>query len=121
MKAPITRAALGIAALVAIAILVNWLVSLTSFGNRGADFTENKIHTLSEGTKAILGELDTPVTIRYYASRNTDYMPEQLKLHIKRVDDLLNEYSNLADGRLRIEDLDLNPIPMPRIPQTSTD
>jgi len=109
MKAPITRAALGIAALVAIAILVNWLVSLTSFGNRGADFTENKIHTLSEGTKAILGELDTPVTIRYYASRNTDYMPEQLKLHIKRVDDLLNEYSNLADGRLRIEDLDPEP------------
>ena len=109
MKAPITRAALGIAALVAIAILVNWLVSLTSFGNRGADFTENKIHTLSEGTKAILGELDTPVTIRYYASRNTDYMPEQLKLHIKRVDDLLKEYSNLADGRLRIEDLDPEP------------
>lgn len=109
MKAPITRAALGIAALVAIAILVNWLVSLTSFGNRGADFTENKIHTLSEGTKAILGELDTPVTIRYYASRNTDYMPEQLKLHIKRVDDLLKEYSNLAGGKLRIEDLDPEP------------
>lgn len=109
MKAPVTRAALGIAALVAIAILVNWLVSLTSFGNRGADFTENKIHTLSEGTKAILGELDTPVTIRYYASRNTDYMPEQLKLHIKRVDDLLKEYSNLAGGKLRIEDLDPEP------------
>ena len=109
MKAPITRAALGIAALVAIAILANWLVSLTSFGNRGADFTENKIHTLSQGTKSILGELDTPVTIRYYASRNTDYMPEQLKLHIKRVDDLLKEYSNLANGKLRIENLDPEP------------
>lgn len=109
MKAPITRAALGIAALVAIAILANWLVSLTSFGNRGADFTQNKIHTLSEGTEAILAELDTPVTIRYYASRNTDYMPEQLKLHIKRVDDLLKEYANLSDGKLRIENLDPEP------------
>lgn len=109
MKAPITRAALGIVALVAIAILANWLISLTSFGNRGADFTENKIHTLSEGTKAILGELDTPVTIRYYASRNTDYMPEQLKLHIKRVDDLLKEYANLSDGKLRVENLDPEP------------
>ncbi len=108
MKA-ITRAALGIAALVAIAILANWLVSLTSFGNRGADFTENKIHTLSDGTEAILGELDTPVTIRYYASRNTDYMPEQLKLHIKRVDDLLKEYANLSGGKLRIENLDPEP------------
>ncbi|MBG7607154.1 MAG: Gldg family protein [Verrucomicrobia bacterium] len=109
MKAPITRAAFGIAALVAIAILANWLVSLTSFGSRGADFTENRIHTLSEGTKSILGELDTPVTIRYYASRNTDYMPEQLKLHIKRVDDLLKEYANLSDGKLRVENLDPEP------------
>ncbi len=109
MKAPITRAALGIAALVAIAILANWLVSLTSFGNRGADFTENKIHTLSDGTESILSELDTTVVIRYYATRSTDYMPEQLKLHIKRVDDLLKEYSNIAGGKIRIENLDPEP------------
>ncbi len=88
---PVTRAAFGVAALVAIAVLANWLVSLTPLGNRGADFTENKVHTLSPGTRAILTELDTPVVIRYYASRNTDYMPEELKLHMRRVDDLLKE------------------------------
>ncbi len=109
MKAPITRAAFGIAALVAIAILANWLVSLTPLGNRGADFTENKVHTLSEGTKSILSELDTPVVVRYYATRGSDYMPEQLKLHIKRVDDLLKEYSNLAGDELRVENLDPEP------------
>ncbi|MFD2257795.1 Gldg family protein [Luteolibacter algae] len=109
MKSPISRAALGIAALVAIAILANWLISLTPLGNRGADFTENKIHTLSDGTKSILGELDTPVVIRYYASRNSDYMPEQVTLHIRRVDDLLKEYSNLSNGKLRIENLDPEP------------
>lgn len=109
MKAPITRAALGIAALIAIAILANWLVSLTPAGNRGADFTENKIHTLSDGTEAILEELDTPVVIRYYASRNSDYMPEQLKVHMRRIDDLLKEYSNLSDGMLRVENLDPQP------------
>ncbi len=109
MKAPITRAAFGIAALVAIAILANWLVALTPLGNRGADFTENKVHTLSEGTKSILSELDTPVVVRYYATRSSDYMPEQLKLHVKRVDDLLNEYSNLAGDELRVENLDPEP------------
>jgi len=61
---PVTRAAFGVAALVAIAVLANWLVALTPFGNRGADFTEKQIHTLSDGTRAILGELDTPVVIR---------------------------------------------------------
>jgi ABC-type uncharacterized transport system involved in gliding motility auxiliary subunit len=107
---PVTRAAFGIAALIAIAVSANWLVSLTPIGNRGKDFTENKIHTLSEGTRSILGELDTPVVIRYYASRNTDYMPEEMKLHMRRVDDLLKEYVSIAkDGKLRIENLDPEP------------
>ncbi|MES2981204.1 MAG: Gldg family protein [Verrucomicrobiota bacterium] len=109
MKSPITRATFGIIALVAIAILANWFVSLTPYGNRGADFTENKIHTLSDGTKSILGELDTPVVIRYYATRSSDYMPEQLKVHLRRVDDLLKEYANLSNGKLRIENLDPQP------------
>lgn len=106
---PVTRAALGITALIAIAILANWLVALTPLGNRGIDFTENQIHTLSDGTRAILEELDTPVTIRYYASRGTDYMPEDLKLHMRRVDGLLKEYAALSDGRLRVEYLDPEP------------
>jgi len=106
---PVTRSAFGVAALVAVAVLANWLVSLTPAGNRGADFTEKQIHTLSDGTKAILGELDTPVVIRYYASRNTDYMPEEMKLHMRRVDDLLKEYASLSEGKLRIENLDPQP------------
>jgi ABC-type uncharacterized transport system involved in gliding motility auxiliary subunit len=106
---PVARAAFGVAALVTIAIFANWLVSLTPIGNRGIDFTENKIHTLSDGTRAILSELDTPVVIRYYASRNTDYMPEELKIYMRRVDDLLKEYSNIAKGKLRIENLDPQP------------
>lgn len=106
---PVTRAALGVAALVTIAVLANWLVALTPLGNRGVDFTQNKIHTLSSGTRAILTELDTPVVIRYYASRHTDYMPEELKLHMRRVDDLLKEYSDISKGKLRIDNLDPEP------------
>ena len=106
---PVTRAAFGVIALVAIAILANWLVSLTPMGNRGADFTQNKVHTLSDGTRAILGELDTPVVVRYYATRNSDYMPEQVKIHMRRVDDLVKEYVSLSKGRLRVENLDPEP------------
>ena len=106
---PVTRAAFGVAALVAIALLANWLVSLTPLGNRGADFTENKVHTVSAGTRAILTELDTPVVIRYYASRSTDYMPEELKLHMRRVDDLIKEYAAISKGKLHVENLDPQP------------
>ncbi len=106
---PVVRAALGIAALVLIAIFANWLVSLTPIGNHGKDFTENKIHTLSDGTRSILAELDSPVTIHYYATRNATYMPEEVKLHMRRVDDLLKEYANLSKGKLRVEMLDPQP------------
>jgi len=106
---PVTRASFGIAALAAIAILANWLVSLTPIGNRGIDFTENQIHTLSDGTKSILKELGAPTVIRYYATRNTDYMPEDMKLHMRRVDDLLKEYSSISGGKLRVDNLDPEP------------
>jgi ABC-type uncharacterized transport system involved in gliding motility auxiliary subunit len=106
---PVTRAAFGVAALVTVALLANWLISLTPLGNRGADFTETKVHTLSDGTRSILSELDTPIAIRYYASRSTDYMPQELKLHMRRVDDLLKEYASLSKGKLRIENLDPQP------------
>lgn len=106
---PVVRAAFGIAALAAIVVLANWLIALLPFGNRGHDFTENKVHTLSDGTRAILKGLDTPVVIRYYASRNSNYMPEQVKLHMRRVDDMLREYANLAGANLRVDFLDPEP------------
>ena len=106
---PVTRAILGIAALSSIAILGNILVSSLGIGHRGVDFTENKVHTLSDGTRAIVKELQAPVVIRYYASRSASYMPEDLKLHMRRVDDLLKEYTTLSGGRLRVENLDPQP------------
>lgn len=106
---PVTRVILGIVALILIVVFGNLLVSSFGIGHRGLDFTENKVHTLSDGTKSILKELQAPVTIRYYASRSTAYMPEEMKLHMRHVDDLLKEYSTLAGGKLRVQNLDPQP------------
>ena len=106
---PITRGALGVVALVTIALLANWLVLLSPSASRGIDFTQKNIHTLSDGTKSILKELEAPVVVRYYATRNTDFMPEEMKLHMRRVDDLLKEYANISGGKLRVEHLDPEP------------
>lgn len=106
---PVTRVVLGIIALVLIVVFGNLLVSSLGIGHRGLDFTENKVHTLSDGTKSILKELQAPVVIRYYASRSTAYMPEEMKLHMRHVDDLLKEYNTLAGGKLRVQNLDPQP------------
>ncbi len=106
---PVTRVILGIVALILIVVFGNLLVSSFGIGHRGLDFTENKVHTLSDGTRSILKELQAPVIIRYYASRSTAYMPEEMKLHMRHVDDLLKEYSTLAGGKLRVQNLDPQP------------
>ena len=106
---PVARAFFAIGALGAIVVAGNMLVSSLGVGHKTLDLTENKVHSLDDGTKAILSDLAAPVVIRYYATRNTDYMPEELKLHMRRVDDLLAEYQNLAGGKLKIENLDPEP------------
>ena len=106
---PVGRAILAIIALVVIVITGNMLVASLGVGHKTLDLTEDRVHSLSDGTKEILSDLSAPVEIRYYATRSSRYMPEQLKLHMRRVDDLLAEYENLADGKLRIEHLDPEP------------
>lgn len=106
---PVTRVALGIIALILIVVFGNLLISSLGIGHRGLDFTENKVYTLSGGTKSILKELQAPVVVRYYASRSLPYIREDIKLHMRHVDDLLKEYSNLANGKLRVQNLDPEP------------
>jgi ABC-type uncharacterized transport system involved in gliding motility auxiliary subunit len=103
------RAILAILALLAIVVASNLLVSGLGIGHRNADFTADKVHTLSDGTREILKELGAPVVIRYYATRSSDYMPEHLKLHMRRVDDLLAQYKNLSNGKLQVIELDPQP------------
>ncbi|MBK1830787.1 Gldg family protein [Verrucomicrobiaceae bacterium R5-34] len=106
---PFVRTVLGIVAIVCILVFSNWLVRATSLGNKTIDLTENQRHTLTPGTKAILSELETPVIIRYYATRKSEAMPRRVKNYMRKVDNLLARYKQLADGKIRIENLDPEP------------
>jgi len=106
---PVVRTVLGIAAIVCILVFSNWLVRSTSLGNKTIDLTENNRHTLTPGTEAILSELETPVIIRYYATRKSEAMPRRVKNYMRKVDDLLGRYKQLAKGKIRIENLDPEP------------
>ena len=72
------------------------------------DLTEEKMFTLSAGTKAILRKIDTPVQIRYYATQGKD-MPVELKTYAQRVDDILNEYKKHGGSKIQIKKFDPQP------------
>ena len=109
---PVLNATLGILALIFIAFFANWLMAISAAGNRTLDLTKDKVHTLTEGTKSILTELEdseAEVVINYYATRDAEFMPRNLELYMKKVDSFLKRYKALAGDNLRIVNLDPKP------------
>lgn len=107
------QATTGITALLVIAIVVvlNFLVGGLGFGNFRVDLTEDRIYTLSQGTKNILSRLneDEPVTIRYYYTTDDRVMPNVLKPHVRAVEDLLLEMVKASGDKIILETIHPNP------------
>ncbi len=101
-----------IAVLLGFKIIV-WINIFSSTLTLRMDFTADKLYTLSTGTRGILTELPLEkkeqVQIRYYCSKGKVEMPVVLKSFSRRVDDLLEELEQAADGKLEVERL--NPLP----------
>ncbi len=90
---------LGIAACLAIAVGLN---IIAGFAKHRFDLTAEKLFTLSDGTKQILQDLDTPAEIRLYATRDDRIMPPRLKTHVQRVEDFLSEFQRNSNGKIKI-------------------
>ena len=97
--------------LIAIVVAVNFLVGGLGFLNARIDLTEDRLYTLSNGTRNILERLnpDEPVTIRYYVSTEDRVMPPVLKSHSRTVQDLLLEFQKASKGKVILEKLAPNP------------
>ncbi len=97
----------GGVALVAVAVIgANLIISQV---RARVDLTKDKLHTLSDGTKAILAKIDSPVQVRLYISQSKDRMPAALKTYAQSVEDLLAEFKAQAKGNLEIKKFDPEP------------
>lgn len=96
----------GVVAVLVILIAIN---VLGNFLKVRSDLTENKIYTLSSGTKRILDKLDTPVEIRFYYSKDNSSMPVPLRTYAQEVEDLLSEYQQAGHGKIQVVKLDPKP------------
>ena len=94
----------GLVAALLILVLANFVLGAA----RGRiDLTQGKLYTLSEGTRAVLGKLESPVKIRLYFSQ-TD-VPLPIKAYGRRVEDLLAEFRQAGRGKVLVEKLDPQP------------
>ena len=67
---------------------------ILSFANIRWDITEDKIYSLSEGTKNIISAMAEPVTIKFFYSSSNRNFPTNLKLYAKQVREFLSEYEH---------------------------
>jgi ABC-type uncharacterized transport system involved in gliding motility auxiliary subunit len=73
------------------------------------DITEDKLHTLSDGTRKILSGIDSPVEVRLYVSRSENRLPSALKNYTQTVEDILQEFRAASGNRLSIKKFDPEP------------
>ena len=121
------RSSLGLGLLVCAFFLLNAGASVL-LKNVQLDLTENRLYSLSAGTLELLKQLDEPVELQlFFSSRAARELP-QVRQYAKRVQELLESYVRLSDGKLSLQVIDpepfseqedlaaelgLQPVPMP--------
>ncbi len=95
----------AVALAVVLFISVNVIARGTLIGAR-LDLTADKLFTLSPGTHKVLGQIDEPVTLRFYFSSALGKQLPALGKYAVRVRDMLKEYAANAGGKIRLLEID---------------
>lgn len=98
----------GIALLFLTVVFVNG-ASRYLFTSSYWDLTQEGLYSLSEGTKSVLGNLDSKVTLRFYFSKSQSADVPAIKLYGQRISDLLEEYQRQGEENIQVEFVD--PLP----------
>ena len=106
------RTGFGVGGLIALAVLFLGVVMLSNAGLRGMrlDLTQNKLYTLTPGTRQVLAELTEPVNLYFYFSRDAAAKQSPLILpYANRVREFLEEIAARSGGKVRLRIVDPQP------------
>ena len=73
------------------------------------DLTDQKLYTISDGTRQILKDLEEPVTLYFFFSEGASKDLVVLRNYARRVEEMLREYERVADGKLQLHIIDPQP------------
>lgn len=99
---------LGLLAAAVLAIGVNMLAERLLPRAR-VDLTQQRLYTLSDGTKQVLAGLKDPITLRLFYSRRLGAAIPVYGAYADRVREMLSEYAGLSNGKVKLEVLDPEP------------
>jgi ABC-type uncharacterized transport system involved in gliding motility auxiliary subunit len=91
---------------VVLVLLVALLSSLPGFR---IDLTEDRLYSLSDGTKSIVANLEEPLELIFFYSDSATEDAPQIRSYGNRVKELLNEIVIASSGNLRLSVIDPEP------------
>ena len=109
MKMTPGRAGAGALVVLAFAFLAAVTASQHLLGGLRLDLTENRLYTLSPGTRALLARIDEPIQLHFFFSERASRDYPALRAYATRVEEMLDEMSARADGKLAVRVLDPQP------------
>ncbi len=101
--------AIAAIALAAVALVGFNLFAAQQLAPWRADFTQERLFTISKATRDVLNRLDEPITLRLYFSKALAERAPFYAEYGERVKALLRQYAGLSHGRLRVEVIDPEP------------
>ena len=108
MKTTKVSYGLGLAA-IACAFLVLVLLNNTLLNKFRLDLTQGSIYSISEGTLAVLEEIDEPIDLYFFFSNKATEGLTPLRNYANRIQNLLKEYERYAQGKIKLHIIDPEP------------
>jgi ABC-type uncharacterized transport system involved in gliding motility auxiliary subunit len=109
--ANVNRRTLAWASLIlgAIILLAVNVIASSALRETRLDLTGDRLFTMSEGTRKALRAIDEPIDIKVYFSKKLGEAAPSYAKSFERVRTLLEQYRNVARGKLRVAFLDPEP------------
>jgi ABC-type uncharacterized transport system involved in gliding motility auxiliary subunit len=85
------------------------LFASSALRNVKADLTQQRLFTISDGTRAMLRSVDEPISLRLYFSKRLGEAASVYSRYFERVRALLQQYSDLSGGRVELAIFDPEP------------
>ena len=102
------NAAIALVLLAVLFVAINVLAN-ASLRSMRLDLTQERLFTLSEGTRKVIAGIKEPITLTLYYSDSVARNIPSFRTYGQRVRELIEEYANISKGRIRLTVIDPKP------------
>jgi len=101
--------ALGCLVMAALILLSVNILSETALRRATFDLTDERLYTLTDGTREVLKAIDEPIKVRLYFSSALGERAPTFKRYFERVRTLLEQYADISGGKVQLDVFDPEP------------